>query len=185
MKFHSCSIFIFLLLVSGGCGERKETRRTLYSFMEKEIVFPEKAFLVKNGSVSVADIEKERPVLVSFYGYSDCYECEIAHLNSKYSLFALADSLKSFHLLIIFAPEVNEIKHTLNDLEYEQFPFPVFVTLDDGWIRDCGIPKDRRFHTFLLDSVNHPVFVGDPTASPELMKLFKRRLINLRWNSLY
>lgn len=170
------SIIILCTFLLEGCEEKNVIRTNLYSFMDTEVVFPDKAFLVVNGTASIAEVDRERPVLVSFFGYKDCYECEIAHLNSKYSLFELADSLQSFHPLLIFAPEEGGMRHTLHNLECEQFPFPVYVTFDDEWIKNCGIPLDSRFHTFLLNGDNHPIFVGDPTATPALMNLFKNKL---------
>ncbi len=173
----SILLLLCLLLLLLGCGDRRSLRKNLYSFTETAVSLPEKAFLVIDGKVSIAEVEKERPALVSFYGYKDCYECEIAHLNAKYSLFTLADSLQqSFHSLIVFAPEAGEIEHTLHNLQDEHYPFPVYVTMDDDWTSTCGIPTDRRFHTFLLNESNHPVFVGDPTATPALMNLFVKRL---------
>ena len=140
-------ILISLLLC--GCGDRTEIRRTLYAFMDTEVSLPGEAIVINNGEVSKTRIKKDSyPLLVSFYGYNDCYECEIAHLSSKLSHFLLSDSLKSFRPIIIFAPEAEELSHTIHDLELAQYPFPVYVTLDNGWTNNCNNDETFQKETY-------------------------------------
>lgn len=39
-------------------------------------------------------------------------------------------------------------------------------------LRNLGIPKDSKFHTFLLNKQNKIVYVGNPLASDKAWALF-------------
>lgn len=173
------SLFFYLIfgLVICGCNRDAALQSQLLSFKACKIAFPEKVLVVENGCAAMREMPDYHPFsLVYFLGYKDCFECEIGHLHNLVPVFQKAEADKRFQPIVIFAPEAEEIEHTLRDLKHSVFPYPIYVSLNDEWAKASGIPEDSRFHTFLLDENGHPLLVGDPFASTRMMKLFNKTL---------
>ena len=60
-----------------------------------------------------------------------------------------------------------------------QYPFTFFLDIENKFLEyNSFIPKDKRFHTFLIDTNNRVVFIGDPTLDESLMALFLQSINN-------
>lgn len=94
----------------------------------------------------------------------------------KYPLYEMADTV-GFPVLTIFSPRADELEEVRLKLMKANYSFPVFVDVNGSFSENNGnIPFDRRFHSFLIDSCNHPVYVGNPMSSDRMFELFVRTI---------
>ena len=53
------------------------------------------------------------------------------------------------------------------------YPFPVYIDKNSSFkSNNKTLPKDARFHYFLINSRNLPIFVGNPLSNQQLNELF-------------
>lgn len=123
---------------------------------------------------------------VTYFDSTSCSICQINHLSDFADLYEIADSADMLDYLIIFSPREEEYADVVKELVERDFPYPVYVDSFGEFRRaNAAIPDDKRFHSFLLDRSSHPVFVGNPIASPGLRKLFDKVLDNILENDGY
>ena len=88
-----------------------------------------------------------------------------------------------FEVMFIFSPTKSQSKLIYRSLATNKFPHVVWFDTNNKFrVHNGFIPKDTRFHTFLLNKQNEIVFVGDPLYNNELNNLFKKVLYNLMLN---
>ncbi len=108
---------------------------------------------------------------------SYCSTCVIPKLNRYSPLYAQSLSEGTFRLAVIVSSPHGEARHICHQVGLHHFDFPVYVDLENEFdLLNPSIPSDRRFHGFLTDSLGRPRFIGDPTASEHLMKIFNEVL---------
>ena len=93
----------------------------------------------------------------------------------------MADSLKTFQVVVLFSPKPEDVPHVIRALSEREIGFPVYVDYD-GLMPATLIPTDQRFHSFLLYD-KHPVMVGNPLSSKALMSVFTKTLVSININN--
>lgn len=161
-------------LVLSGCSDNT-LRKKLENFMRLEISFPEELEKISEREITCADIEVSKPTLVVYHDRLDCSSCEISHIYVWRGLYEYS-KLAGFNIVTIFSPREDEYESTLRQLKTINFPYPVYIDRNDSFGRENRIPKDRRFHCFLIDTECHPIFVGNPLESNDLRDLFNRKI---------
>jgi len=117
--------------------------------------------------------------LIIYYDSLTCGECQINHLYETVELFQLSDSLGNFKIYTIFSPSIDEYAELELNLINANFKYPLYIDFNNSFGKlNKTIPKDSRFHCFLVDANGHPVFVGYPLANKELWDLFIKALKN-------
>ncbi len=111
--------------------------------------------------------------------------CQISNLADITGLYELADSLDIFEVMTIFTPKKEEYDSVVKNLMVHDFEYPVYIDFTGSFRKiNTGIPDDKRFHSFLIDSNGHPIFVGNPVASNELWSIFLNTLVSLNDNGI-
>ena len=158
------SIFILLLLqlfpFVVSCGTERETRdliRLLRSFQETTIDLPDTLMFIKGQNRGFCQIDYSLPVMLYYYGPDECSNCAINQLADKMPMSKIADSLKTFHVIILFSPKPEDVPQVVQRVLEKQFDFPVYVDFDE----------------------KHPVMVGNPLSSRTLMSIFTKTLSSL------
>ena len=152
-------------------------------FMDKTIVMPDSLLVVKGGDIAMKESNKlTHPTLIVYIDENSCTFCKISHLIDYIPLFEMSKENQKFDIMIIFSPKEADYNRTKNDLILSGFEYPVFLDSKGEFIRlnDNLIPKDSRFHVFLLNTEYRPVYVGDPTQSGKLWKIFLQTLENIK-----
>lgn len=166
-----------------GCKSDIETRnviRMLRSFEESSIDLPDNLLKIEGQNSNFCQIDLSLPTMVYFHGNDECTDCAIYHLSDKEPMFQMADSLKTFQVVVLFSPKSEDVPHVIQTLSERETGFPVYVDID-GLMPATLIPTDQRFHSFLLYD-KHPVMVGNPLSSSALMKVFLKTMSTLKQN---
>lgn len=161
-----------LSLVS--CGERATLKRTMSEFMATEIVLPDDLECIYNRNMSGIQKDTLKTYkLIVYYDTLDCSSCRISHLIDLYPIYDMADT-SNFSVLPIFSPKAEDVKEVILQLTIADCRIPIYIDTTGKFCRlNQNIPSDPRFHSFLMDVNNKPIFVGNPLSSSKLLELFK------------
>ena len=156
-------------------SSRSRIAKDLELFESKRIVIPERMLRIADAAVSEEQVPTGQ-LLVRYFPEEDCTDCILKHLSDYSYLFDLSESRGDFYPLIAFSMCQDEIGGFIKSLEKYGFHFPVWID-EFGAIEALNdIPSDKRFHCFLLNLSNKPIFVGDPMSSNNMMSLFIKSL---------
>lgn len=160
---------LVVLLMAVSCSDLIVSRN-VKRMLGREIAFPAKFD---------EEIGSGRPKMVFHYRPSDCSTCRIRLLDAYSELFEKFEDEVEF--VILFS--TTDIGYDRVKSEVENSLLKCRVYLDKGNEFDCinhFLPDDSRFHAFLLDSGNRIVFVGDPMSKDSLLRLFEKKISEMR-----
>ena len=113
--------------------------------------------------------------------YVDSSECSPCTLNNLYTWNDYLDEARQYKgklkYIFIFAPKPG--KYNLEDvhlsIESCGVKCPVYVDTAYTFIHDNPtLPRDRRYHTLLLNSKDSVLMVGSPMNNTQIEEIFKR-----------
>lgn len=174
--FRFCIIILpIMILVS--C-KSSPTSMMIDSFSKQSIKIPHELEVIAEGKVCKFHSDSLLPYkFVIYYDSKNCFPCRIAHLIENEELHKLSIGSRKFSVINIFSPLIEDVDDTRNTLILSKNKYPVYLDANSNFPKlNPQIPDDRRFHYFLLDSLNYPIFVGNPDATASLNKLFKEAL---------
>lgn len=144
----------------------------LDSFLASTVQLPDRVIEVQNGQQSCVYLPSGYR-LVYYYSPDQCYDCLLKHTYDLCKLF----NCKEFNTVILFCPKGEEREGVLENAILMNYNFPIYFPFDNDWISTSSIPDFDRYHVFLMDPNNHPVFVGDPIRNGGLGKTFFEEVI--------
>lgn len=149
-------------------------------FMMHKIDIPKVMLALQDGCEEYKFINRTKPLLVIYYDSSVCVPCNIERLEDSYSrLISYADSLDSFSIAIILAPDVSERESLIHFLENRSFPFPVYIDNEFNIKNQKVIPDNELLQCFLINQKGKPLYVGYPiTENGSLSEKFINTLTN-------
>ena len=143
-------------------------------FMESEIVIPNEIECIYNRQVDKIKLDTLQQLkLIVYYDSLDCSSCRISHLSDIYPLYEMADT-SNFSVLTIFSPREEDLAEVRNQIQILNPPIHIYIDSDGSFCKlNESIPSDTRFHTFLIDTNNKPVFVGNPLTNSSLAEVLR------------
>ena len=176
-----CRISIFFTLMLGvllccACvrnrAQKQKLAEELHIFQEKTIILPDN-LLAKHFNDQEPDTSLlYRPLkMVVYLNQSGCEGCKLQGLWPTHIFILENKPFTKFGVVIILNPSHEE--STNNLLKELRFRQTVFYDLDGSFERlNPHLPKNERFHTFLLDENNKVLLVGNPAGNEKLKKLY-------------
>lgn len=176
-----CKILFLALLIlfSSSCRERRISGE-LREFMSNTVVMPSDLQKVYDRNIEMVSTDSLGVTMIILYDSLECSSCRINHLRDFLSGYELLDSIPGCKLLTVFSPRQEEYDEVVKQLMILNFPYPIYVDYSCSFRKlNPFIPDDTKFHSFLIDRDNRPVFVGNPLARREMMDLFNRVLYSM------
>jgi len=165
-----------VMFIMSSC-ERVSLRRDIKMMTKHKIELPSSLVKVYNEEISPVDLstlQEDIAKLIVYIDSNECGTCRVQRLGIYKELYDLSTQTGLFELWIIASPKTAESQTLPEFISCYDYPFAVYIDNKNSFTeKNPFIPKDTRFHYFLTDKENRPVFVGDPTSSEKLMKLFK------------
>lgn len=128
------------------------------------------------------EISSKNARLVVYFDSTVCQSCRLNKLYEWDPILNLEHKL-DFEVMFIFSPTKSQSKLIYRSLATNKFPHVVWFDTNNEFRTNNGfIPKDTRFHTFLLNKQNEIVSVGEPLYNNKLNALFNKVLDNLMLN---
>lgn len=91
-------------------------------------------------------------------------------------LYEFAVSDNRFSVLTIFSPRSQDLPDVVQHIKLQDFPYPLYVDVYGEFAQRNVIPKDVRFHCFLINSEDEIRFVGNPSVDEQLRTIFLNSL---------
>lgn len=165
-------ILLLMLVILSGCKDLR-TKRTLVEFSSAPVPFPETVLKIQGTSVSSVAFPKDTMRMVYFTPPASCFTCSVLH---SYELCNLFDQQEGYMTILLMAPKPEDLTELIASIEDSNYDFPIYVTENLDWLETTTIPKDERFHSFLVDKEGYPIFVGDPVRSEAAGEKFEQIL---------
>ena len=171
-SFAGILALIVFILACSSCDSMRTRRMSRCA-----ITFPDSLEFVVGGMAGVRHWENvsqtyRQVILVDSF---ECSFCRVQKLQRYRDLFKEAVEESKFDLVVILSPKREDASSLREFLLAHDFTLPVYLDPDHLFLdmNPC-IPSDARFHSFLLDSSGHPVYVGDPLKGNRAYKQFEK-----------
>lgn len=114
--------------------------------------------------------------MVVYVDSSECTPCALSHLRFWNPLVKEAHDKKiSIDYVFVLAPKKADIEDV--NLELEVTDLPVSIYVDTAFVfrqKNPSLPKDKKYHSFLLDKNNEVLFVGSPLDGEKIKLMYKQ-----------
>lgn len=163
-------------MVLGACNERVgELERMAQAFSKEKITVPDGLVRVFDGETSAAEIRKDLPKMIYWFDSTQCSMCNAKRLSTLDKLFALSEEESPFEILLVFSPEIKDVKKTVETMSLFDLAHPVLVDINQSFMKLNPVMEEYPFfHRFYVDKKGHPQFVGDPISSDAMWELFEK-----------
>lgn len=136
------------------------------------LILPEIKELLYKDSLYKNKIPFHRaPLKITTFIWGDCHVC-IKDLKKWEEFYNIAKNNKK--LQIHFYLYATDIKLFVNNLYTEEIhKFPLIIDQNFNYLENNNLPqKNKNFQTFLVDSNNKVILIGNPTLNNKLKKLY-------------
>lgn len=120
--------------------------------------------------------------IVVYIDFSECSLCRINHLSDDAGIVELSESF-GVPLYIILSPLPEEQQDVIKAIRDNPNIFPIWLDNQSSFaqMNEAVIPRDTRFHYFLLDEQGKVRVVGNPSCNEKIKELYINSLMfNLR-----
>ena len=167
-------ILSLLAIVFTACKEspEKQVIRLVSEWSGKEIRFPNRSIFTSLGKDTVDSFnEAGKYRIISYVDSAGCMSCKL-QLPKWKELIRETDSLLGNKLTYHFYFHPKDLKDLKYVLRRDRFNYPVCIDLKDEFNRLNRFPSDMTFQTFLLDSLNRVVAIGNPVHNAKVKELY-------------
>lgn len=175
----NCVIYILLLASLLSCKNDISTKLHLMNRQTVTFKGLEPSRFGKN--ISNQEILKEKKVrLVVYYDSTTCHSCKLNKLDDWTDIIQLSTLYPGkFEVMFVFAPNKDNGNLVRRTLAVNKFPHIVWFDNYYSFEKyNSFIPKDIRFHTFLLNEENQIIYVGNPLMGDKTRVLFEKMLLS-------
>jgi len=170
---------LFCNACTGNREQKNKLTEELRLFKELPISLPDNMLVMGYHGHSADSSLLSRPYkMVIYINEEGCTGCKLQTLMQIQVYILEHKHLENFGVIVIL--HTSQIEVAERFIYAFRFSQTVFYDLDGSFERlNMHLPKDERFHTFLLDKENKVVLVGDPTRNTKLKKLYETQLSNI------
>lgn len=170
--------YLLLFLVCVSCyscnNNKKEITKIITTWQNKEFLLPDSLETRVSGQqIEYPNLHHKYKIL-NYIDTNGCTPCQLK-LHEWELLKKEIDSINPDVKLIFIAYVKN-----YNEIELEQkinkSTIPIIYDKEDMINKMNNIPKYAILHTFLLDSTNHVILIGNPLERPKIWELYKNKI---------
>lgn len=168
-------VFLFLLVLLNSCKETGIERITnlVKEWNGKEIIFPSHTYfsILGQDTVKLDFIRKSKYSIVTYVDSIGCISCKLK-LDSWTSFIQNLDSITRSNVPVYFFMHPSDTRSVRNVLKRYNFNYPVCIDEKDSFNILNHFPIDLDFQTYLLDTNNKVVAIGNPVLNPKIKELY-------------
>lgn len=176
MRFRLIKYSIIYILTIYSCFSKKqEIKQVINHWMGKEIVFSDTIKSKIHGKDTVCALWNEHKYKIFHYvDTTGCSECQLKFYEWGL-LQKQIDSLKAdvSIIFVVFAKHYTpiEISQRLN-----KFDIPIFYDVSGDIGKKNNFSFNPKYKTFLLDSLNRVIGIGNPVTNKRIWDLYKSQI---------
>ena len=121
--------------------------------------------IIRNDSI------KNYYTIINYVDSMGCVSCDL-NMGAWKNFISLIDSLSHRKVLFQFVFQPYRVNEIMLILRREQFTCPIYIDQDCFFDRENHFPRDKQFCTFLLNSENEVLAIGNPIHNPKIKELY-------------
>lgn len=174
-----CPFSVILLFTLWGCNSRRSETKNgdliIKNLVDKTMLFPDTLLIIQENKViteSVGCIIKKAKATIVSVIWGDCQVC-IKKINTWNSLLEKGDFPQVQIVFIVVTPNIDYFLKVY----YPMIKWKGILVIDNnGKFYNLNALNNNmiEYNTFLINSSNRVVVVGDPFVFPDLMKLYNQ-----------
>lgn len=164
------TVFMFVFLCIS-CGNKRKEEITLLveHWKDKIIIFPVAPIFIQDRDTVNCSLETQYKIL-SYVDSTGCVSCKLKLAEWKKFIDVVDSVNPSVKVLFFFSP--GKIKDVYRALYKSHFNSPVCIDLKDSLNKLNHFPSNMAFQTFLLNSDNRALAIGNPINNPKIKELY-------------
>lgn len=169
-------IIIIALILAGCSGRVAKEQEALSAIIGKEVVFPEgMVWQIQNTPIDYDSTPADYRI-VTYVDSAGCTPCQmkLPLWNGVMDELAAAEDTDIELLVVVRSPKTFEIDYMVRNSDFLHL-----ICYDSAGVFSSHneIPAKAAHRTFLLDSGNRIIAVGNPTINPKVRDLYKRLIL--------
>ena len=168
---------LLLVIICFACNSpNNESENKVAQFKNDILYLPEKTDILYKDSLykkeELVNTNNNPKLKISTLLWGECHSC-IADLKKWKNFYEFVEKKDNAKILFyLYAPDLEFFRKSLYNKEIHKYPF--IVDKKNRYLNKNDLPfKDKVYQTFLLDSNNKVILVGNQIYNDELMKLYK------------
>lgn len=173
-------IFISFILCLISCkeSETQEYARLVKDWNGRELIFPDSSIFTIHGLDTVDfKISHAKFKIVTYIDSTGCTSCKL-QLKKWINFINEIDSLTENKTQFLFYFNLKNIEELKYMTQRENFVYPICIDKKDEINKLNKFPSKSMFQTFLLDSKNKVIAIGNPIYNPKIRELYSDYLLN-------
>ncbi len=166
-------ILVVVCMIMSCNTKLSDTKRIVAELYQKEIIFPKDMVFVIKGDTVKYDIDNAKYKILTYADSADCIGCRLKLCEWNYYLSNVKEDVK--FVMVINNSDINRI---ISQTKYDRFNRPICIDDRGKFIRLNEIPDDIHYQTFLLDSLNHIILIGNPLFNGKVDSLYSSVINN-------
>ena len=168
-------VLLATILLMVNCHSDMTLREQIESMRSSTVCIAPDSMFCLNGDTTFYTIEKNFLKLVVYVDSSECSSCAIDKLERWNLYMNKYKHVKDLLFLVILESRKANLEYVERKVGMTGMHTHVFIdTLSFFRRHNPQIPKDRMFHTFLLDESDSVVLVGNPMQNNQIDNLLKQ-----------
>ena len=168
-------IIINIILLVSCFSQQQQYVQEIKNLQSEIIQLPVKGLVIQQQKIECFHVDK--PNILKLVVYADSLECTVCAINHINSWKPLINYAKRFddrlRFCFIFSPQKKDLFDTKLLIVRQMFDYPILLdTLREFEKLNPHLPKNRAFHTFLLDENNNVILVGNPLHNKKIEEMF-------------
>lgn len=168
---------VVIIIIFFSCHNKEKTEITKYVEMwqNKEIIFTDSLTLhINNFQTKSAHISSNYYKILNYIDTNGCTECKLKLPGWK-KIIKEADSL-NLNVSFIFIAHLNNYNTLEKQKKINKFSTPIYYDKTGNFEEINKFPSKSPFQTFLLNSQNKVILIGNPVLNNTLWTLYKREI---------
>lgn len=149
----------------------RDEKRVVMDWIGQELFIPELQYQIKDIPIQI-DLNGADYKIINYVDSTGCISCrlKLQSWDNVINEFTSMDDVDIQCLTIIHANNKKEVQYLL---KLDNFLHPVAVDSKNVFFKDNQLPEKAEYHTFLLDSDNKILAIGNPVTNPKIRQLYK------------
>jgi hypothetical protein len=165
------SILIILCLFLA-CRNKSEVKQVVETWNGKQFILPDDSLVVNSNKITINPLSKKIKIVTAIN--ASCGAC-ISELRDWMVFMKDFDTSQVGFIFLLYSNDHLMAFEKINPVSIH-FTYPYFHDKGKKVFLKNNIPEHKLYQTFLLDSTNHVVLVGNPINNKELSALYKSEI---------
>ncbi len=171
-KLLKYSFIIIILSLFLSCRNKSDVGKIVEKWYGKQFILPDDSLMMTTNGITVNPFSKKIKIVTAING--SCGAC-IGELKDWMSFMSDIDTCQVGLIFLIYSNDYLMAFEKINN-SIIHFSYPYINDKGKKFFLKNNIPDDKLYQTFLLDSTNHVILIGNPIYRKELSAIYKSEI---------